>query len=77
MFTVTDEYNEVTASLSDFGQNIELIPWRNGDDKDSRIYTIKVVVTDKADNSTTEETVVIVPHDMRDKKSDKGKKKQM
>ncbi len=77
VFTVTDEYNEVQASLSDFGEKIELIAWRNGDDKEGRIYTIKVVVTDKADNSTTKETVVTVPHDVRDKESIKseGKKK--
>jgi hypothetical protein len=67
VFTVTDEYNEVIVSLTDFGQTIELIPWRTGDDKDGRIYTIKVVVTDKAGNSTTKETIVTVPHDMRDK----------
>lgn len=64
VFTVSDEYNEVKTSLSDFGQAIELIAWRTGDDKDGRIYTIKVVVTDKAGNSTTKETTVTVPHDM-------------
>lgn len=64
VFTVNDEYNEVKTSLSDFGQAIELIAWRTGDDKDGRIYTIKVVVTDKAGNSTTKETTVTVPHDM-------------
>jgi len=68
-------HNEVEVSLTDFDQTIELIPWRNGDDKDGRIYTIKVVVTDKAGNFATKQAVVIVPHDMKDKEEDKSKKK--
>jgi len=41
-------------------------------DKDGRIYTIEVEVTDKAGNSTREETVVSVPHDMMGKKRGRG-----
>ncbi len=68
VFTFTDEYNEVKTSLLNFGQAIELIAWRNGDDKDGRIYTIRVVVTDNANNSTTKDTVITVPHDIKDRK---------
>jgi hypothetical protein len=76
VFTATDEYNEVNASLSDFGDKISLIPWRKGDDKDGRIYTIKVIITDKAGNTTSKETTATVPHDMRNKEKnkDEGKK---
>ena len=65
-FTVSDEYDEITVNVADFEQIIELIPWRTGDDEDGRIYTIELAVTDKAGNSTTQGTTVIVPHDMRD-----------
>jgi len=71
VFTVVDEYNEVEAGLSEFGDIIKLIAWRKGMDKDGRIYTIEIEVTDKAGNSTTEETVVTVPHDMMDKERGK------
>ena len=64
-FTVVDEYEEVEANPSEFGDKIEVISWRTGSDIEGRTYTVSVVVTDKAGNSTTKETVAIVPHDMR------------
>ncbi|MCK5655835.1 MAG: hypothetical protein KAI03_06065 [Candidatus Aureabacteria bacterium] len=64
-FTVVDEYEEVEASPSDFGDKIEVISWRKGSDIEGRTYTVSVVVIDKAGNSTTKETTAIVPHDMR------------
>jgi YVTN family beta-propeller protein len=68
VITVTDEYGLYNMTVSGFGSTIQLEAWREGTDKDGRIYTITAVATDKAGNQSTTSTQVIVPHDMRDKK---------
>jgi hypothetical protein len=52
-------------AVSDLGGTIQLEPWRDGTDKDGRLYTITVVLTDKAGNQSTGTTTVLVPHCMR------------
>ena len=64
-FQVTDEYGECEPEINNFGEVIQLIAWRNGSDKDGRVYTIQVTATDIAGNSSTAQTQVIVPHDQR------------
>jgi alpha-tubulin suppressor-like RCC1 family protein len=67
IITVTDEYGiyNMTMAVSDLGGTIQLEPWRDGRDKDGRLYTITVVLTDKAGNQSTGTTTVLVPHCMR------------
>ncbi len=65
VFTVTDEYGLVQPSISGFNSFIALEAWREGTDKDGRVYTITAVVTDRAGNQSTETATVIVPHDQR------------
>ena len=66
VFTVTDEYGgTVQPIVSGFNTIIPLEAWREGTDRDGRVYTITVVVTDMAGNQSTAITEVIVPHDMR------------
>lgn len=65
-FTVTDEYGQVEPPITKFGDKIKLVPWRNNDDQDGRIYTITVVVTDYAGNSNTLEKIVRVPNSIKD-----------
>ncbi|MBI4823576.1 MAG: hypothetical protein HY805_05020 [Nitrospirae bacterium] len=65
VFSVTDEYGSIEPKVSGFNTTIPLEAWRNGDDKDGRRYTITVVATDNAGNSSTASTVVVVPHDQR------------
>lgn len=64
-FTVTDEYGSIEPKVSGFNTTIPLEAWRNGNDNDGRRYTITVVTTDNAGNSSTASTVVRVPHDQR------------
>jgi len=64
-FTFTDKYNEVTASIADFGQSINVIASRNGKDKDGRTYTISVIAEDNAGWTATSSAEILVPHDMR------------
>ncbi len=70
-FTVIDEYGKVEPTVSGFGSKIKLVPWRKADDKDGRIYTIRVVVTDKAGNSNTMEKTVRVPWHIEDVKRER------
>lgn len=62
-FTVDDEYDLITPTISDFGQTIQLEARKEGSDKDGRIYTINILAEDKAGNITEQQTQVLVPHD--------------
>ena len=62
-FSVEDEYNTVEPAISGFGSIIQLESWREGNDKDGRIYTISVISRDRADNQTSISTTVLCPHD--------------
>jgi hypothetical protein len=70
---VMDEYGTCQPVVTDIGtgeivngnweRTIQLEASRKGNDKDSRMYTIRVTATDNAGNVTTKEIIVIVPHD--------------
>jgi hypothetical protein len=62
-FKVKDEYGKVEPAISGFGSSIRLEAWRNGDDRDGRLYIITVTVKDNAGNEATASTTVLVPHD--------------
>jgi hypothetical protein len=62
-FTVADEYHLVEPSLTGFNQTIQLQAWREGQDKNGRIYTITATITDAHGVVATASTVVLVPHD--------------
>ena len=63
--TVTDEYGIYNMTVPGFGSIIQLEAWREGTDRDGRVYTITVVATDMAGNKSTTTTQVTVPHDLR------------
>jgi len=65
VITVSDEYGIYNMPVSGFGSTIQLEAWRDGSDKDGRVYTITVIATDMAGNQSTATTMVTVPHDMR------------
>lgn len=67
VFSVSDKYNKLNPVISDFNQTIKLEAWREGNDKDGRIYEIKVIVKDLAGNQQTAITQILVPHDKREK----------
>lgn len=62
-FNFIDEYGLIQPIITNFGQTIQLEAKRKGDDLDGRIYTIEVTAEDKAGNTTTEQTHILVPHD--------------
>ena len=62
-FKVKDEYGKVEPAISSFGSSIQLEAWRNGDDRDGRLYIITVTIKDNAGNESTASTTVLVPHD--------------
>jgi uncharacterized lipoprotein YddW (UPF0748 family) len=74
-FRVADEYGLVeppVAAVAGNGQatvdwtlGIELEASRDGGDRDGRAYTIEATAADRACQSTTARTTVIVPHDRR------------
>jgi len=64
-FGFKDEYNEVNASVTDFGQTINVVAWRNGDDMDGRLYTVSVSAKDQAGLTDVASAEIIIPHDMR------------
>jgi len=64
VITVTDEYGIYNMTVPGFGSTIQLEAWREGTDKDERVYTITVVATDVAGNQSTTTITVTVPHDM-------------
>ncbi len=66
VITVTDKYGVYNQTItSSFGSIINIEAWREGTDKDGRVYTITVVAADRAGNQSTATTMVTVPHDMR------------
>jgi len=70
---VDDEYDLVEPKVTitnqtNINQVIKLEASRKGDDKDGRKYTIKILVTDLAGNTSLTTQEVIVPHDQRNKK---------
>src|SRR5205823_1820409 len=75
MFRVIDEYGVVHPvigpvqgdgrSALGFTRAFELEASRLGSDLDGRTYAIEATVTDRACNTTTLRTTVVVPHDMR------------
>ena len=74
-FRVLDEYGAVQPSIDpvdgdgqslvEFTRTVELEASRRGSDRDGRTYTIEALVTDRACNTTTLRTTVVVPHDRR------------
>jgi len=69
-FVVTDSYGSVQpagpVSISANGTysfTVSLEARRDGQDKNGRVYTIKISVPDNAGNSATSTTTVLVPHD--------------
>lgn len=62
--SVADEYGKYNRQGVKFGDTLLLESWREGNDKDGRVYTITAVVTDQAGNVTTKSATVVVPHDM-------------
>lgn len=65
MFTFEDEYKTLSPTISDFNQTVKLEAWRDGNDKDGRIYTVKVLVEDQAGNKSEANTDITAPHDQR------------
>jgi hypothetical protein len=71
-YAVIDEYKLVQpqgsfipAANGSYAFDIQLQASRQGNDKDGRQYTITVTVKDKAGNTGSAATRVIVPHDQR------------
>lgn len=65
VITVTDEYGIYNMTVPEFGSTIQLEAWREGADKNGRVYTITVIVTDIAGNQSIAITRIVVPHDIR------------
>jgi subtilase family serine protease len=61
--SVADEYGVYNRQGLKFGDTVLLEAWREGSDKDGRIYAITAMVTDSAGNVTTKSATVVVPHD--------------
>ena len=61
--TVRDEYGKYNYNNLKFGDTVLLEAWRDGDDREGRIYTITAIAVDKAGNSTKQSTTVVVPHE--------------
>ena len=64
VLTVTDEYGKYNLTLPAFGSTVALEAWRDGQDKDGRVYTLTAVATDRAGNVTTRSANILVPHNM-------------
>jgi uncharacterized lipoprotein YddW (UPF0748 family) len=74
-FRVLDEYGSVQPSIDPvvgggqtlvgFSRTFQLEASRRGGDRDGRRYTIEAFLTDRACNTTTLRTTVVVPHDRR------------
>jgi len=68
-YAVVDEYGKVqptgnvtVAANGSFSFVVSLEAYRNGNDADGRVYTVKITATDAGNRSTTATTVVTVPH---------------
>lgn len=62
-FEVQDEYGKVEPTIPKFGDITQLEAWRNGTDKDGRVYIISAGVKDAAGNISSASTTVTCPHD--------------
>jgi hypothetical protein len=70
---VTDEYGRVQPEVAPIaGHGRARVEWRvqfpleaarDGDDRDGRVYTVEVTVTDRACRTATASAQVLVPHD--------------
>jgi hypothetical protein len=58
--SVSDEYGKIKYNNLTFGSTVMLEAWRNGNDKDGRVYTITVVVTKWGGTKTTKTATVTV-----------------
>jgi len=68
--TVSDEYGSLLNQIvPGFGSTIWLEAWREGNDRDGRVYTITAVALDAAGNRSEQSATVVVPHDMRASKT--------
>lgn len=64
VLSVTDEYGQYNLTLPAFGSTVALEAWRDGQDQDGRVYTLTAVATDRAGNTTTRSSHILVPHDL-------------
>ncbi|WP_041245589.1 CARDB domain-containing protein [Geotalea uraniireducens] len=64
LISISDEYGKYNYKNLPSGSTVYLEAWRNGDDMDGRVYTVTATATDKAGNTATAVTSVVVPHDM-------------
>jgi hypothetical protein len=64
VISVGDEYGKYTYTNLHFGSVVMLEAWREGNDKDGRIYTVTAVATHRDGRKTTTVRRVIVPHDL-------------
>lgn len=74
-FRVLDEYGQVEPSIEpvpaggqatlSFERTLHLVASRRDNDRDGRTYTLEAVAVDRACNTTTLRTTVVVPHDRR------------
>jgi subtilase family serine protease/fibronectin type 3 domain-containing protein len=64
VISVADEYGKYNYTNLHFGSVIRLEAWREGNDKDGRIYTVTAVATHRDGRKTTTVRRVIVPHDL-------------
>lgn len=62
---IADEYGSYTQTLFGSEVSVPLEAWRQGGDKDGRLYTITAVVTDAAGRQSSATATVTVPHDRR------------
>jgi subtilase family serine protease/Tol biopolymer transport system component/fibronectin type 3 domain-containing protein len=64
VISVGDEYGKYNYTNLHFGSVIMLEAWREGNDKDGRIYTVTAVATHRDGRKTTTVRRVIVPHNL-------------
>lgn len=64
-YSVADEYGIYDVAETDLPEDgvISLIAWRDGEDKDGRVYTVTVTVYDAEGLSDGGSVDVVVPHD--------------
>jgi len=75
-YSVEDEYGTFTGTGTvsvtaeqGFQFIVPVEAWRDGQDKDGRVYRIRVFGEDEAGIGSSEVFTVLVPHDQRDKKT--------
>jgi len=62
--TIKDEYGKYNYKNLKFGDTVLLEAWRNGGDREGRVYTVTAIAADKTGNIATQSTTVVVPHNM-------------